>query len=266
MLWRAEVAKSLTYRADLVVGMVVNVLWLAVVLAPVLFVFASLDRDGDGVAGGAGATALGDGWTLGELLYLQALWWLLDAVVWMLIVPNLSNLSTEVADGRLDLVLLKPINSMLYTTNKRLEILDVLKIPMALALAVYALTRTDTAVSAGGVVFGSVAVLAAMVLMWAVGVLANVKALTSVRFDAGWLAVDAHSLSRVPMSFYGTALRLLLSAVVPIAFLTTIPAELMFGDRDWWWALVAVTVAGITVALAQLAWNHQVRRYSGAMS
>ena len=68
------------------------------------------------------------------------------------------------------------------------------------------------------------------------------------------------------MSFYGRSLRWVFSVVVPILFLTTVPSELLFGRRAWWWALMAVAVAGAAVLVAALIWNREVRRYSGAMS
>ena len=128
--WRAEIARSLTYRTDLAIGLVVNILWLAVAISPVLFAFEQL---------GADQSTIGDGWTLGELLYLQALWWLLDAVVWMILVPNMSDLSAQVASGQLDMMLLKPVHSLVYVTSRRLEVIDVQKLPLASAVGVYAL-------------------------------------------------------------------------------------------------------------------------------
>ena len=113
---------------------------------------------------------------------------------------------------------------------------------------------------------GTVAVAAAGVLLWSLSLLANLKVLTSVRFEAGWISAGVHNLARVPVSFYGTALRVFLTAAVPVAFLTTVPAQLVIGSLTWWWAGVAVGVAAVVTVVTRLAWEHQVRRYSGAMS
>lgn len=252
-LWRAELAKSFTYRADLVVGLVVNGLWLSAVILPVLFAFDRADST--------------NGWSMGQLLVVQAVWWLLDAVLWMFIIPNMADLSNRVANGELDMVLLKPVNSLLYCSVRQLIIHDLLKLPLAFILAGYGMAiSADTGITIGGLAMGLLAIVSAMVLMWSIGVLAHAKAITSVRFDAGWLAVGALNLARVPSSFYGPALRIFMTAVIPIAFLTTVPVQLFYGLVAWWMGPISVVVAAVSVKLAAVVWGHQIQRYDGAMS
>lgn len=96
--------------------------------------------------------------------------------------------------------------------------------------------------------------------------LANYKAITHVRFD-GWAALfAAQNLARVPTTFYGSVLRVVLTAVVPIAFLATVPAQVFFGDVSAWLGAVSVVLAAGAVRLTSVLWRREVSRYAGAMS
>jgi ABC-2 type transport system permease protein len=101
--------------------------------------------------------------------------------------------------------------------------------------------------------------------MWAGGVLANVKSITHVQADGMFALHAAHNLARVPTSLYGPVFHVVLTVVVPIAFLTTIPAELFFGLRSVWWLVVSIALTAAVVWVTSRLWHRELRNYSGAM-
>jgi ABC-2 type transport system permease protein len=247
--WRAEIAAAAEYRADLIVGTIISTVWLGLAVVPAVVVFQYVD-----------AAA---GWTLERLLFLQAVWYLMDGVMWIVIQPNLWALSEQVRTGDLDFYLLQPGSALARMSLTMLNPADLPKILLAAALGTAAIVR-GIDLTPGAAALGFVGILAAMVLMWAIGVLTHVKAITAVRFEAGFAMHAAHNLARIPVTFYGRALSAVLTFVVPIAFLSTVPAELVFGARDWRGALAAIGVAAAAVLLTNLAWRREIGRYSGA--
>lgn len=250
--WRAELTAAAGYRTDLLTGLVVSSFWLVFAIAPVVVLFQHVD--------------VTEGWTLGSLLLVQAIWFGLDAFLWLFLIPNLSQLSERVRSGELDMLLLRPVDSVTMATVGRLHIHDVPKLVIAIVVGVVTVVAGDLEVTPLRLVSGLVAVASACLLMWALGVLVHAKALTSVRFDAGFGLHSIHNLARVPTPLYGPTARLVLTVVVPVAFLTTVPAELLTGRTSHVMALVSLAVAVVAAALARAAWSHQVRRYTGAMA
>ena len=251
--WRAEIAAAAEYRTDLVVGVLSATFWLGFAIAPVLVLFEHVDT--------------AQGWTRSQLLLVQAVWTAIDAVVWMFLVPNLGRWSDDVRSGQLDMILLKPVDSLTIASIGSLNVQNIPKLVLAFGLGVVAFATNDgDGWSAPALLAGAAATVFGLVIIWSFGVLASVKAITSVRFDATFALHTGHNLARVPTPFYGTAVRFVLTVIVPVAFLTTIPVEVLTGSASLWLAVVAGGVAALMTVIARGAWSHQVRRYSGAAS
>lgn len=250
--WKAELAGASEYRADLVIGTVVTTIWLGISVAPVLVVALHTDD--------------ANGWTLPRLLFLQAVWYLLDAVVWAFLIVNVGYWEEQVRLGLLDGKLLRPVNSLVLCSLSRVYIPDLPKFVLAAGLGAVAVALGGGPPSWLHAVSATAAIAGAVVLMWAIGVLANYKTLTHVRFD-GWSALfAAQNLARVPVPFYGQVLRVVLTAVIPVAFLATVPAQLFFGDVSPWLGLVSVLLAAAVVRVTWVLWRREVARYAGVMS
>ncbi|MDF9878447.1 ABC-2 family transporter protein [Cellulosimicrobium cellulans] len=56
-----------------------------------------------------------------------------------------------------------------------------------------------------------------------------------------------------------------MTGVVPVAFVTTVPAQVMFGMVPVWMTAIAVGITAAVVGLVVLLWNRELRRYAGAM-
>ena len=84
----------------------------------------------------------------------------------------------------------------------------------------------------------------------------NVSELFTAFFAAG----------RFPVSAYPGWVRALLTFVVPIAFLTTVPAEAASGRLTWAAALGAAGVAVVLLAASQAFWRHALANYTSASS
>ena len=249
--WKAEFSGAAEYRMDLVSGTLVSAVWLGLSIAPMLVVAAN--------------SATASGWTLPRLLFLQSVWYLMDAMLWMIISTNAREISTMVRDGTLDALLLRPVSSLATCTLGHLYVQDVPKVALALGLGVVSCVMGGGPASLPALIGCLVSVVCACCLMWAVGVLANYKAISQVRFDGMFALQAAHNLARVPVPLYGPALQVLLTFVVPVAFLCTVPAQVLFGDVDLRWVAAAVVVTAVAIWVTSRLWNRELRNYAGAM-
>ncbi len=75
-----------------------------------------------------------------------------------------------------------------------------------------------------------------------------------------------YEAGRYPVTIYRGAVRVLLTFVVPIAFVTTFPASALLGRIDQATTLIGLALAvGLTVGSNRF-WNFAVRHYSSASS
>jgi len=250
--WKAALSSAAEYRVDMVTGTIVSTFWLGIAVAPMLVVSAN--------------SAAAPGWTLPRLLFLQAVWYLMDGLLWMIALPNAWTLSGAVRDGELDATLLKPVDSLVLCTLGRLEIQDAPKIVLGVALGVGAMAAGGgpaTPLAALGTV---IAIGCALCLLWSVTVLTHYKAITQVEFDGSFALHAVHNLARVPTPLYGPVLHVLLTVVVPVAFLTTIPAQILFGELPPVVVVACLAVAILAIQATAVLWRRELRHYTGAMS
>ncbi|GIG41802.1 ABC transporter permease [Cellulomonas phragmiteti] len=249
--WKSSLAGSAEYRGDLVVGTLVSIVWLAVSAVPAVVV--SLNSAGAG------------GWTLPRLMCLLGVWYLMDAVMWIVVMPNVGQWGEQVRSGTLDGVLLRPVHSLVLCSFRVVGVQDVPKVLLALALVVTSLVLGGGPPSVLALLAGAVCVACGLVLLWALAVLTSYKVLSHVQWDASFLLHAGLNLGRVPIPLYGDVLRVVLTWVVPVAFLTTVPAQVLFGMVPWWTVGAALGFAAASVVVVVVLWNRELRRYAGAM-
>ncbi len=81
--------------------------------------------------------------------------------------------------------------------------------------------------------------------------------------ELGTVSFSVVELSRFPVQADRQPLQTIL-VVVPVAFLTTLPASALLGRLDPVWLVVSPVVAVAAVAAASFGWRRVLRRYTGA--
>jgi ABC-2 type transport system permease protein len=71
---------------------------------------------------------------------------------------------------------------------------------------------------------------------------------------------------RYPISAYPAALRLVFTFVLPVAFLTTVPAEALLGRSSASWAFGSLAAATLALVGTRLFWTFALRHYTSASS
>jgi ABC-2 type transport system permease protein len=95
-------------------------------------------------------------------------------------------------------------------------------------------------------------------------------AATSIWFVKTWNATEVLravlAAGRYPLSAYPATLRLLFTFVLPVAFLTTVPAELLLGRVAAPMLLLGLALAGGFFVSARTFWLFALRHYTSASS
>lgn len=218
----------------------------------------------------AGGPSLG-GWSWSGALVVLGLYTLLDGFTTCVLQPNLSRIVNHVQTGTLDYVLLKPIDSQFWLSARTVSPWGLPGILAGLALIGWALLHGPD----GGAGLGTPAaallclalLLAALVILYS---LWFVLAALSVWFVKVWNATEVLRYTlvagRYPVSAYPPALRLLFTFVLPVAFLTTVPAEALLGRGSLAWAGGALLMAVLALAGSRLLWRFAQRFYTSASS
>ncbi|MFN5195409.1 MAG: ABC-2 family transporter protein, partial [Cyanobacteriota bacterium] len=93
---------------------------------------------------------------------------------------------------------------------------------------------------------------------------------TRIWFVKTWNATEVLraglTAGRYPISAYPEGLRSVFTLVLPVAFLTTVPAEAILGRASGPRALAALAMAGLFLLASRLFWRFALRFYTSASS
>lgn len=251
LLWSAAIAAEMEYRVNFVLATLTSLGNLAGSLFG-LFLFYR-----------TGYTF--QGWSWEEALVVLGVFTVLQGFSSTFLAPNLNSIVKHVQNGTLDFVLLKPISSQFWLSSHTLSPWGLPDLLFGGVLIGYAgsrlgITIGDYLISAVPILFGFISLYSLWFMLGATSIwfvkIYNVTEVLRGLLEAG----------RYPMVAYPTAYRFFFTFVVPVAFLTTVPAEAMLGRVQVWWIVGAGVLALGLLFVARLFWGFALRFYTSASS
>lgn len=186
-----------------------------------------------------------------------------------LISSSISNLfvgawdiQDHVADGTLDSYLVKPCSSILLILLERANFLRFLvTFPIGFLLV---------AIHAG--IQKLVQALVGTLLCVFATILVELIVLAVYEFCFWVKRVDSYadiletffSISQYPLIFFNKKIVMLFTYIIPVAFIGTIPAELVTGGEMQWSIFAFLTLAVLIVCIVYLLWETGRRKYESA--
>jgi len=250
---KSSILMELEYRANFIAQGTLGTLYAGISVVTVLLVFSQTDRLG--------------GWSLDQGLVVVGIFIAFDGLTESFIQPNIRKLIDGIRTGTFDFTLLKPVDSQFMTMFRYMRLNGLMDFAAGVVVIVIALSRLGLPVSALQVLTFLVTLVMAALIIYALQLMLATSAFWFVKVDNFTEAFRAlYDTARYPVSAFRGLTRLTLTVIVPIAFMTTVPAQALLGMLDG--ALLAGSLAfglGLT-ALSVALWRRALRSYSSASS
>jgi ABC-2 type transport system permease protein len=108
---------------------------------------------------------------------------------------------------------------------------------------------------------------AGMITVYSIWLMLTTTAFWFVRVEnLGEVFYAFYETGRFPVTVYNRWLRLVLTYIVPIAFLTTFPAATLLGKLSLVFVLGSILIAVVLFYASSRFWNYAIRFYSSASS
>jgi ABC-2 type transport system permease protein len=252
-LVKINIQQELAYRANAIVSILLNLMWLGWELLSLSIIFSN--------------TATLGGWGPGELIALLGVFRLVNMLMAALIWPNTEKFNTGMRDGSLDYTLLQPVNSLFLISFSRIIVWRVWDLVLAAVLIVVGTSMSGGSATPFNLLSFVLLVASGATIIYSLWIVMMAFTFWFVKFDNNVTILQALlDAGRYPATVYPTWLRLIVTFVVPIAVATTVPMQALRGDLTWWQVLLFLGVGVASLLVASQVWKAGMRRYSGASS
>ena len=253
--WRINILTTLEYRENFLLWLAFTIVYHGSAVATlyvVLHQFPSMN-----------------GWNFREMAFLYGLWMLAHALHNTLF-SAVSDIPEAVRDGDFDRTLVRPLDALFATIATPGQIFPD---EFILALFYFALATwyAGVRVDLGFVAFVPFVVVGGALIDLAINLFIATLAFWFVRVDAlRWIAMQLEEeFTRYPIGIYSRSVRLVLTFVLPFAFMNYFPAAFFLHKNDATFVLPPTAglfspVVGALFATAAYAfWRFGLNRYQG---
>jgi ABC-2 type transport system permease protein len=252
---RASVQQELAYHTNFLLTVLNALLNLGTGLAALAVVFQQVETV--------------NGWTFAGTLVLLSVYLILQAIRGLCFSPSLDTLAGlegAIWTGTFDFTLLRPVNPQLIATFQQWRPLALLDLLLAIGVFAFAMNRMQEsldllsllsfvlALAAATTILYSLLLGLASLVFWGPGVLYS------------WIFDAVFEMARYPVQLYPGWLRLILTWVIPVGLMTTVPAA-VFNNSLSTVTLIGSGVAAVALFVAaSLLFQAGLRRYNSASS
>ncbi len=251
--FRASLQVAVQYRLEFLVQGAMSFFWMAWAVVPLLVVY-----------GGRRSVA---GWDLDQALVVMGWFLAMKGVLEGAVNPSLASVVEHIRKGTLDFVLLKPADAQFLVSTAKFAPWHVVDLAAGLGVVAWALVRMERAPGAGPVAAALLLTACAVAVLYSLWILVVSAAFFVVKVDnLSFLFLSIFDAARWPVSVFRGFWRFLFTVVVPLALMTTLPAEALLGRAGP--GAIGIAAAGSLafVASARVVWLRAIARYTSASS
>jgi ABC-2 type transport system permease protein len=250
---RTSLLLGFQYRWDFFLEGFIEAVWTLTSIVPIVVVY----RDRASIAG----------WSFGEALLVVGWFTLLQGVLEGAINPSVTQVVEHVRKGTLDFLLLKPADAQFLVSTARFQPWRATNLLVAAGIFAWAFVRIGHGPSLAAVLLAALLLLTSSLTLYAFYILTVSAAFVVVRVDnLTYLFSSIFDAARWPASVFRGALRVFFTFVIPLAVLTTFPAEALLGRLSWERAGLAVGLAVFLLLVSRVVWTRAIGRYTSASS
>ena len=251
--FKVNVQMSLAYRADTVVSILLNLMWLGWELLSLSIIFSNTQTLG--------------GWGFGELIALLGVFRLINTLMVALIWPNTEKFNQSIRDGSMDYTILQPVNSMFLVTFSRIIVWRIWDLVLAITLIVVGISLSGDVTTPLSILTFFLLTVSGAIVIYSLWIVLIALTFWFTKFDNNVTILQAlMDAGRYPVTVYPVWLRVIVTFIIPIAVATTIPLQALRGELNFPRVLLFFVIGIAAFWVATRVWKTGLKRYSGASS
>jgi ABC-2 type transport system permease protein len=255
MMLRNSLVREMNFKLNFILWLFTDALWFVGQLIFIEVIYAQVGAIGD--------------WTKWDMVLLVGTYQIISQVFQGFFYVNLMNLPELVRTGKLDFVLLQPIDAQFAVSLRQFGIDGIVNALIGIAIVCYSLLQLHVMPSPEQILLYLVAIGFGVSVHYAAMLALATISFWTVRTQGityGYYSLI--SLARYPDSMFKGLAKFIFSWVVPVVVVTNVPARLLIHATSNPWPLLGhLAAASVLMVLAsRLLWRTALNRYSSASS
>jgi ABC-2 type transport system permease protein len=255
VMLRNSLIREMNFKVNFLLWLVVESLWFVGQLIFINVLYSQVDAIGD--------------WTKWQMVLLVGTHQIISQLFQGLFFSNLTNLPELVRTGKLDFVLLQPIDAQFAASARQFGLDSIVNTLVGLAIVIYSLYRLGITPSIGQIVLYLVTLILGVTIHYSFMFALATTSFWIVRAQGLiWGYYNLVTLARYPDVVFRGFIRFLFSWVLPVIVITNVPTRILIRAGATPWPLVGHLLAAslLMIVLSRVLWRLALRRYSSASS
>lgn len=253
-LWKNSVTREMIFKSNFLMWIVVELLWFGLQLSFIGVLYLHTDHIGS--------------WTKWQVVMLIGGSHFIQQIYQAFFLINCTNLSELVRTGKLDFLILLPVNTRFVVSLRQVDLGAFVNAIFALAVIGYAAHQLHFVPGPIQIVGFFVLSLAGILIHYSLMFLLAAISFFTVRAQGiVWGYYNLFNIARMPDEAFGGAFRIIFTFGIPMLLVSNVPVRLIAGlttSPKQILLLLGMTLVCFTVS--ELGWRASLRHYTSASS
>lgn len=207
------------------------------------------------------------GWTYPNMLLLIATGLILEACAWFTWRGSILKLHLAIQDGSFDFLMTKPVSLLFITAMRRMDLEDVVRIFLGIGLIFRAIQLQQFTPSVDHWIFWLVSLFLAQIVYFSFALILKTTSFwTTQTSEINYVLFSLDRLNQYPTQIYSGIIRIFFTFIIPVTFITTLPAEFITGKASWDGLIGLVIFTCCIFLLARKFFYFAIQTYSSSSS
>ncbi|HZV33895.1 MAG TPA: ABC-2 family transporter protein [Verrucomicrobiae bacterium] len=253
-LWKNSVAREMMFKSNFILWIVVELLWFGLQLTFFGVIYLHTDRIGT--------------WTPWQVVLLIGASSFIQQIFQSFFLINCTNLSELVRNGKLDFLLLLPVNARFIVSLRQVDLGGFVNATFALIVMIFALTKLPTSPSWAQILCFPLLCIAGILIHYSLMfLLAGISFWTVRAQGIVWGYYNLFNIARMPDEAFRGWFKVVFTFVIPMLLVSNVPARVLAGKlASPWSLLLLVGMAAVCLVVSEWGWRQSLKRYTSASS
>ena len=253
-LWKNSVAREMSFKGNFILWILVEFLWFGLQLSFVSVVFSQ--------------TAAVGTWTKWQMVLLVGASNFIQQLYQAFFLTNCTNLSELVRTGKMDFLLLLPVNTRFLVSLRVVDLGAFVNALFGLCVMIFAAAKLSlhpTAMQIAG--FSALCVVGILIHYSLMFILATICFWTVRAQGIVWGYYNLFNIARMPDEAFRGAFKAVFTFALPVLLVSNVPVRVLahkISSPASWLLLIGVGLAWAVIS--EWFWRVSVRRYTSASS